>query len=283
MKEATKHSNRKTKCDKVKYLEFKPEKSLAKYIQLVWISESEFPEDHFVKVKILPDGIVEIVFHYRDPFITYLANGENFIQPKGFAISQMRRFIEIESNGKTGFVSVRFYPWGAHHFFKEPIENFLDDTIDIKYLWKDSETILDRLKITDTPDEKANLIQTFLLGKLNDNKKELYKIDQAIKLIRKTKGQLSVEEVCEKTNLSYKQLEREFLTTVGATPKIFSRITRFLDLCHNLKDYENKNLTNLALDMGFYDQAHFIKEFKDFSGVTPKEYFEHNNIVFADL
>jgi len=173
----------------MKYLEFKSVKPLENYIQLVWISESEFPEDRFEKVKIMPDGIVEIVFHYHDPFITYLADGKSFKQPKGFAISQMRKFIEIKSNGKTGFVSVRCYPWGAHHFFKEPVKNFLDDTIDIKHLWKDdSEIILDQLKATNTHGKKANLIQTFLLDKLNENKKESHSIDEAIKLIRKTRG-----------------------------------------------------------------------------------------------
>jgi len=268
----------------MKYLEFKTVKSLANYIQLVWISESESPEDRFEKVKIMPDGLVEIVFHYYDPFITYLADGKSFIQPKGFAISQMKKFIEIESDGKTGFVSVRCYPWGAHHFFKEPGKNFLDDTIDIKDLWKDdSKIVLDKLKVTNTPDEKANLVQTFLLEKLNENKKESDGIDEAIKLIRKTRGQLSIEEICEKTNLTHKQLERGFLSTVGTTPKIFSRISRFLNLCHNLKEYENKSIAALAHDMGFYDQAHFIKEFKNFSGLTPKEYFEQNNIVFADF
>ena len=268
----------------MKYLEFKPVKPLENYIQLVWISESESPEDRFEKVKIMPDGIVEIVFHYHDPFITYLADGRSFKQPKGFAISQMRKFIAIESDGKTGFVSVRCYPWGAHHFFNEPLKNFLDDTIDIKHLWhNDSKTILDQLRTTNTPSEKANLIQTFLLEKLSENKKESDNIDEAIKLIRKTKGLLSVEEICEKTNLTHKQLERGFLSTVGTTPKIFSRISRFLNLCHNLKNYESKSMATLAHDMGFYDQAHFIKEFKDFSGLTPKEYFEENNIVFADF
>ena len=268
----------------MKYLEFKPAKSLANYVQLVWISESESPEDHFTRVKIMPDGIVEIVFHYHNPFITYLADGKSLKQPKGFAISQMKKFIEIESNGKTGFVSVRCYPWGAHHFFNEPVKNFLDDTIDIKHLWKEeSKIILDQLKVTETLNDKVKLIQAFLLEKLNENKKESYNIDEAIKLIRKTRGRLSVEEICTKTNLAHKQLERGFLSTVGTTPKIFSRISRFLNLCHNLKEYENKSMATLANEMGFYDQAHFIKEFKDFSGLTPKEYFEQNNIVFADF
>jgi hypothetical protein len=50
------------------------------------------------------------VFHYKRPFITYLADGSKFIQLEGFAISQMRKLIEIESNGQIGFISIRFYP-----------------------------------------------------------------------------------------------------------------------------------------------------------------------------
>lgn len=267
----------------MKYLEYKPTESLSKYIQLIWISESESSDDFYAKEKILPDGIVEIVFHFRGTFIIHNSNGEKIKQPKGFAVSQMRKFIEIESNRATGFVSVRFYPWGAHHFFKEPISNFLDNTIDIKNLWKDDyQIILQRIKKV-CNDEKVDIIQEFLSDCLLQNKKNSIKIDNAIKLIRKTKGQDSIDQICNKTNLTYKQLERKFLATIGTTPKVFSRTTRFLHLCHHLKEYENKNMTQLTYDFDYYDQAHFIKDFRTFTGLTPKEYYEHNNICFTDF
>jgi AraC-like DNA-binding protein len=267
----------------MKYLECKPIDPLSEYIQLIWIAESESPDDHYPKEKILPDGIVEVVFHYYEPLITYLANGKKFIQPKGFAVSQMRKFIEIESNGKVGFVSVRFYPWGAHLFFKEPIKNFLDSTIDIKYLWKDEYRDIHNQLETFNDEEKVNRVQQFLIMQFEKNRTDKIQINDAIKLIRDTKGQLSIDELCENLNLSYKQLERIFLATIGTTPKVFSRTTRFLHLCHHLKEYEDKTMTQLTYDLGYYDQSHFIKEFKEFSGLTPKEYFEHKNISFADF
>jgi len=182
----------------LKYLEYKPTELLAKYIQLIWISESESSDDFYAKEKILPDGIVEIVFHFRGSFIIHNCNGEKIKQPKGFAVSQMRKFIEIESNGTAGFVSVRFYPWGAHHFFKEPISNFLDDTIDIKNLWEnDYQLILQRIKKV-CNDEKVCIIQGFLSDCLLQNKKNSNKIDDAIILIRKTKGQDSIQQICNK-------------------------------------------------------------------------------------
>ncbi len=77
--------------------------------------ESEHEDDHAPKSLIVPDDIVEIVFHYGDPWITTVAGGKRMVQPRSFAVSQMRKYIEIESNGLAGFVSVRFYPWGAYH------------------------------------------------------------------------------------------------------------------------------------------------------------------------
>ena len=95
----------------LKYIEYKAEDDLSDYIQLVWIAESESEYDHYPKERVLPDGIVEIIFHFAEPFITHRANGDKVKQPKGFAISQMKNFIEIESDGEIGFISVRFYPW----------------------------------------------------------------------------------------------------------------------------------------------------------------------------
>jgi AraC-like DNA-binding protein len=265
------------------YTEYKPNDKLSEYIQLIWIAESESTADYYPKEKVLPDGIVEIVFHFADPFFTYNAKGVKAKQPKGFAISQMKNFIEIESNGAIGFVSVRFYPWGAHHFFDKPVSSFLDDTVDIKILWpNDFQNILQDIQSTDN-NNKVNIIQRFLDERLKMHSKDTNSIDIAIKLIRETKGQLTIEELCNKLNIHHKKLERGFINTIGTTPKVFSRTTRFLHLCHHLKEYENLTMTQLAHRLDYYDQAHFIKDFKAFSGITPKEYFQQKNICFAEF
>ncbi|NER12868.1 helix-turn-helix domain-containing protein [Leptobacterium flavescens] len=269
----------------MKYQEFTPSAPLSDYIQLIWIMESESPKEVYPKEKILPDGIVELVFHYKDPFINYFADGRKLKQPDGFAISQMSKFIEIESDGEIGFISVRFYPWGAHHFFKKPIKSFIDDLTDAGELWEGGYQ-KDLGVLTNLDDrEKVNRVEEFLMGKLNGQKtkKNSDLITDTIKLIRDTRGSLPIDDICKQTGLSYKQLERYFVSSIGVSPKVFSRTTRFLHLCHHIGEYENKTMTQLAYDMGYYDQAHFNKEFKEFSGLTPKEYFRQKNISFADF
>ncbi len=265
------------------YSEHNLNPALAPYIQSLWSMEAEGDTDTYPRSQIMPDGIVEIIFHYGDPLHTY-QDGQRSLQPQHFAISMMRKHIELESSGKTGFISARFFPWGAYHFFNEPVQNFIEQTIDAQKLWgDDSKQIITRLKTASTTEERFKLAESFLLEKLTHFKKNEHKAEEAIRLIRETKGMLSIEEVGTRTGFEKKTLERKFLLILGTTPKIFSRITRFLNICHHLEEYRNKTLAQLTYECGYYDQAHFIKEFKEFSGFTPKEYFEKENVHFSDL
>ena len=281
------------------YREFDTRAGLAPYVQLVWMMESEHEDDHAPRSLIVPDGIVEIVFHYGDPWITSVAGGMRMVQPRSFAVSQMRNYIEIESNGRTGFVSVRFYPWGAYHFFDIPVQSFLDDTVSTRTLWPmHYEDFMEKLRAAAAGAGGAGGegfasgaggagfaagLQEFLLDRLAEHYKDDSALDEAVKLIRSTGGQLSVEEVGERVCLSRKQLERKFVATVGTTPKTFARISRFLNICHHLDWYRDSTLTRLAHECGYFDQAHFIREFSAFTGFTPKAFFAKNNVKFAEL
>ena len=246
--------------------------------------ESENENDPFEKEQIMPDGILEFVTHFNDPWITTVAGKDPELQPDSFIISQMRKYIEIESSGFTGLISVRFFPWGGYHFFDEPVNHFIDDTIPIQKLWpQQADDFINKVRTAPNHEARSTIVQEFLLERLSEFKNTDNKIDESVQLIRKSKGKLSINEVLEKTGLSKKQLERKFIPTVGTTPKAFARISRFLNICHHLEDNKNKSLTELTYECGYFDQAHFIKEFKEFSGFTPKEYFAKNNVGFADI
>jgi AraC-like DNA-binding protein len=267
----------------MQYYEFPLRSPLVDHVQTIWALESEKDEDAYPRSVILPDGIVELVLHYETPFYTYKGTSR-FRQPEHFAISMMRECIEIESAGKTGFISVRFFPWGAYHFFDTPVRDFLDQTLDATTLWgSDAQGIIKELKRCGSIEEKFKRVEQFLLEKLTRSRKQEDKTGEAIRLIRETKGELTIEEICAKTGFSKKQLERKFMATVGILPKGFSRITRFLNICQNLQEHKTKTLTQLSLECGFYDQAHFIKEFKAFSGFTPGEFFEKEHVYFSEI
>ena len=266
------------------YKEFPIHPDLVPYVQLVWTMESEGEDDDLPKERIMPDGIVEFVTHYGDPWITTVDGESGVVQPKSFVISQMRKFIELESNGVTGLISVRFYPWGAYHFFSEPVSNFLDSTLSSERIWPENYTELTELvDKASSHEDRSQAVQRFLLDRLAEHRKEDTSLDRAVKLIRESKGQLSMEEIGKRTGLTKKQLERRFVPAIGTPPKTFARISRFLNICRHLEEHQGKTLTELSYQCGYFDQAHFIKEFRQFSGFTPKEFFARNDVGFADL
>ena len=152
------------------YQEFVPPSFLADYVQIIWIKEDIKTDDFNTKERILPDGIVELVFHYGDPYLTHNSIGNTQEQPRSFAISQIQDFIEIQSNGRTGMISVRFFPWGAYHFFKIPIRDFIDDTIETSNLWPHQYSeVQDRIESATNNLQRLNIIKEFLMNSLKEN------------------------------------------------------------------------------------------------------------------
>jgi transcriptional regulator GlxA family with amidase domain len=95
---------------------------------------------------------------------------------------------------------------------------------------------------------------------------------ETIRYIIETNGITNVRELAKRNFLSTRQFERNFIQFAGFSPKLFSRIIRFQS---TLQEYGNqfRSLTDIAYDTGYYDQSHFIQDFKQFSGHNPKEYF----------
>ncbi len=264
--------------------EYAPRPELAEYVQLIWAMESESKTDSFPLEQILPDGIVELVFHFGDPFITHESDGTSYVQPASFAISQMKKFIHIESDGHVGLIAVRFFPWGAYHFFDTLISSFLDAFVSTEVLWEDHhEEATEKVRSAPSHRERLQFVEQFLLARLKEHRRSDPAVDEAIKLCRVERGRLLVKELCERVELSRKQLERRFLGSIGTTPKVFCRVSRFLDVFHHLQTFRGRSLTELTHECGYFDQAHFIREFKEFSGFTPKQFFEKNNVAFAGI
>lgn len=100
-------------------------------------------------------------------------------------------------------------------------------------------------------------------------------------------GSISVKSLYDWCGISQRQLEKRFINAAGASPKHFTRITRFLNVCKQIrmrmKQGVNIHLTHITQEFGYFDQSHFIREFKVFSGVTPKEFLSNTDISFVEI
>jgi len=260
--------------------EFRPHPRLARDVKLIWTLELDVPMGRAEVERILPDGLVEAVFHFGEPY-WMRRDGERFQrQPSSFAVSQTRRFLEIRPAGRSGFVAIRFYPWGARRFFGLPLSDFADSHLPAEELWgRAAEELVEKLAEDRSSEERVARVESFLLERFDDSPPDV--VDGGARLIWAHRGQLTVRALSRRLGVGERLLERKFRASAGASPKRLIRLARFLSVCHELRRHP-KSLAELAHGAGYHDQAHFIKECREFSGVTPGQLMRRPSVTFLE-
>ena len=108
-------------------------------------------------------------------------------------------------------------------------------------------------------------------------------IEPLVRGIWRHRGQLRISRYCREVGIGERRCQRIFASALGLTPKRFARLTRFLAACSRLRQGAAVNLSRLALDCGYYDQAHFIAECRLFSGMTPSVLARADRFSFLEI
>jgi AraC-like DNA-binding protein len=128
----------------------------------------------------------------------------------------------------------------------------------------------DQLLEANNAQERVTLLTDFLVVKLKQAKPRDTLVEESLRLIHKTPGSITVKQLLEQLNISERHFERRFSQAVGISPQFYIRVKRFNEAVRLMKRGQFKKLTDLAHALNFYDQAHFIRDIKAFSGITPK-------------
>lgn len=263
------------------YQEYPISEILKPYVKVIWSMENNSSTFNDLPIHILPDTCVELVVHFGDPFKTTFSDNSTSIQTRSFVVAQMKSFMKIQANGTTGIIAVRFSALGAYHFFGMPMKEIASREVGLKNLWNDfAMEIEEKINLANTTQQRSEIIQRYLQIQLSRNGYIDKGIEFCVNEIRKSKGMVSVEMLANKVGISNRQLVRRFDKCIGLAPKEFARITKFIASLDTIRNSNYENLTEVALETGYYDQAHFIHDFKEFSGLTPTEYLNSANVVY---
>lgn len=258
------------------YQERKPHLLLAPYVKCLWMVEADEQPDDAEDDRVMPDGCLEMIFHYGDRF-QLVRSGQREEQARSFVFGQIQRFMDMRPTGKTGMIAVRFHPFGLEVFLKMPIIHLNEQSVDVGDLFGAEGRVLEaRIVEASSFEDRAQLIEQFLISKLRGHQADPL-IMHTIQRMTRTHGLTSMEALALEHRLSVRTLERRFRQSAGLTPKTLSRILRFQHVFNLAESQRFTSLTQLALEAGYYDQAHFIREFRDFSGMTPSAYFSNDH------
>ncbi|MDJ1506959.1 helix-turn-helix transcriptional regulator, partial [Xanthocytophaga agilis] len=258
------------------YRTYKPCEDLATLIKCYWTLENP-KEDTPKKQTIVPDGCMEMIFHYGDLYKQYTEQGNCIVQPKCFVIGQLTRPLEIEPMGETGIFSVRFHPNGFLPFATIHVKKMENTAIPLGQLFGNAgKEIEQNILNAHTALERIKLTESFLLNRLTEVTTIDYVVKSTLETILSASGQLSINEVSKQTTINRRQVERKFSSAIGLSPKQISKMIRLQSILKMLLNKQFTNLTSLAYENEYYDQAHFTKDFKELTGFTPKEFYGDN-------
>jgi AraC-like DNA-binding protein len=245
----------------VRYQEYSPGARLARWVHCYWVLEaSQGAAD-----VIVPDGRMELVFHYGEPFRRVYPDGRAERQPRSFLVGQHRRAIGLEPPGRVGVFGVRFRPGGAWPFLGFPQQEVADRMTALQDLWgRLGREIQEEVAEAGGAAGRVAAVEAFLCGRLRGGTPRM--VEAVVQYILESAGRVQVGDLAKECGVSSRQLSKSFRTMVGISPKTLGRLVRFqraLRLAGRLRWAE------LAAECGFYDQAHLIREFHEIAGQTP--------------
>lgn len=171
---------------------------------------------------------------------------------------------------------VQFTSNGLSAVFGIPQKNLINTILSLNdLLGNDNELLTEQLASCTDIFEMGQLMNSYLTKKLllQNHKTYISTIAGVSKIILHQKGSVSLDKLAYHANMSLRTFERRFVDEVGMTPKRYARITRFYNAVENKMLHPYKSWTNITNESGYFDQAHFIRECKEFSNKTPEELF----------
>jgi AraC-like DNA-binding protein len=170
-------------------------------------------------------------------------------------------------------IVIEFKPGMSYPFLKIPLNKFTNCTLELEDIWgKEFLSIREQIIDSDNADISFNLLENFLIRKTKYNLDVNPYVSYFIENIQKSPQMITLVELIKNIGYSNKHFINIFKKNVGTTPKHFSRIKRFQNIVSLLEQKNKISWSQLAIEAGYYDQAHFINEFKNFSGLSPTHY-----------
>jgi len=256
----------------MKYWEQSPVAPLAQHVECFWfVTNGNDTPARLDAERILPDGCLEWIFHLADPFQRSSLSGEWETQPRSFVVGQLTRFLLLQPTGRIEIMGVRFKPGGAYRFLPLPLDDLTDDNIATRDVWGRSGMYVEEA-VFETSDntKRQRLVEAFLLDQLTQTTPR-YRLEAAVQQVLRSRGQTRVQKLAQDLDVSSRQLEREFRFGVGFSPKALARIIRFQNLMRLVGENRLREWAHVALESGYADQPHMVREFREFAGQSPSE------------
>lgn len=266
------------------YHTYQANSDLNSLIKCFWTLEVP-AEYNSEKQRIVPDGCMELIFILGDDIKRFTSENEFIIQPRAIVVGQITEPFTIQPTGYVHCFATRFYPFGVANFIKTPLKNLENKETPIAELF--GQTTANKLEQNiihaSGTEQRIEIIENFLLNKLNEKATIDNIVKSTVDALLTTSGSSTIKAILKEDLSKRRQIERKFLKQIGISPKQLGKVVRLQTALKLLLNQKTETFTQIAYESEYYDQNHFIKDFKEFTGITPKEFLSDEQMVLSSL
>jgi AraC-like DNA-binding protein len=255
-----------------------PHAPLNDYVDVIWYY-SGYQNPH-VKERLLPDGSMTLVINLNEePTLIYDRNTpEKFAAYRGaFVTGAQSEFFLTDRSSQAHTVGIHFKPGGGSFVLGLPANELKDMRISLESIWGGRAIDLrEQLLQVESVEKKFQILEQILCERIRKSTRHPA-VAYALQRMQHLDHAHTVSELSDEVGLSQRRFIQVFNEEVGLTPKLFARIQRFQQVLDLVKTGSAIDWMDIAIGCGYFDQAHFIHDFKAFSGLNPTTYLSHRS------
>jgi len=249
---------------------------LRRHVEYLWYHEGFV--SNYAMERLVPDGGVELIIDLTDRPKRW-SEADNLQRVRTVRASwisgQHSRPIAIEAAQNSCMIGARFLPGGAHAILKQPLSELNDSVIEMELVWgKSIHELREQLLAATSVDERFAVLDRALVRRAADRLDRDRSLMCALAQLANPSGSMSIRQLAANIGISQGRLVRLFDTRVGLKPKMLGRVLRFQRVLRRLEREPRPTWSALAAEYGYFDQPHFIREFRALSGMRPSEYLQ---------
>lgn len=245
---------------------YAPPQHLRGLVRYFWNYESSSADDMPSEYQAMADACPELIFQYNGGFLEHNNYMSYLRAPR--SDSQVLHLGE-----HIGLFGVRLYPHAVRQLLGIPNSDLVNGSYELSHIFgSEYNFVNEQMFEAPSTDEKIKVADNFLSALWRASSKD--PIYECIRLMLQYEGNVDLDELRALTGLSVKQFERRFKAVAGFPPKFYSRIMRFQGTKRKYASGKFRTLSELSHACDYYDQSHFIREFKEFSGMQANHFFK---------